>query len=140
MINNVFFQKVKLREQQETERDKVIDPRESWKHWFKRTATFEEPPMVDRDELPEDKKPHRASLFNKVENMMNGINPYPPGHKWNKKGDREANSVPNENNVIFRDDNQERDEYLDEECKERDKENDTPASMIFKRDQMTLHD
>ena len=88
---DIFFSKVREQEAKEAQRDLVIDPSETWKHWFKRTATFEEPPMIDRDQLPEDKKP---SIFNKVENMMNGINPYPPGHKWNKnskKGDISSN-------------------------------------------------
>ena len=88
---NIFFQKVKMKEQEEAEKDMVIDPRETWKHWFKRTATFEDPPMVEREQLPEDKAPHKASLFNKMENMMNGINPYPPGHKYNKVSDLNIN-------------------------------------------------
>lgn len=137
---NVFFQKVKLREEQEAAKDMVIDPRESWKHWFKRTATFEDPPMVEREELPEEQRPHKSSMFNKVENMMNGINPYPPGHKWNKSQSMRSDSVRNESSIPANEPRPEMDEYLDEECKGNDKENSHPSAMTMKRDQMTIHD
>lgn len=32
--------------------DPVIDPRESWKDFIKRTIEFEDPPLVERSELP----------------------------------------------------------------------------------------
>jgi len=33
--------------------DPVVDPRESWKSMIKRTIDFEDPPLVERKELPE---------------------------------------------------------------------------------------
>mmetsp|Transcript_41479 Transcript_41479/g.47843 ORF Transcript_41479/g.47843 Transcript_41479/m.47843 type:complete len:247 (-) Transcript_41479:24-764(-) len=83
----IFFEKIKKEDEEYNNKDLVIDPRETWKQWIKRTATFEEPPMVERQELPEKKQPHK-SFFSKVENYVNGINPYPPGHKWNKKSNK----------------------------------------------------
>ena len=44
----------------------VIDPKESWSEWFKRNANFEEPPMIERDQLPDDKQPHK-SVFSTLE-------------------------------------------------------------------------
>ena len=38
--------------------------------------------MVPRDELPEQYQPHR-SFYGKLTCYLNGINPYPPGHKNN---------------------------------------------------------
>ena len=92
----VFFEKM-LREQAEyRSRDLVIDPRETWKQWLKRTAHFDDPPMIDRHELPDELQPHRA-LFSKIENYLNGINPFPPGHKWNKKRQNKVASTRDEN-------------------------------------------
>lgn len=79
----VFFERLMKEEAEYRKRDLVIDPRESWKEWIKRTANFEEPPMIDRHELPDDDQPHKK-LFSAIDNYLNGINPYPPGHKWNK--------------------------------------------------------
>ena len=47
--------------------------------------------MIDRYELPDELQPHRA-LFSRVENYLNGINPYPPGHRWNKKKNKVAST------------------------------------------------
>ena len=33
--------------------DPVIDPRETWKEYIKRVVEFEDPPLVERNELPE---------------------------------------------------------------------------------------
>ena len=33
--------------------DPVIDPRESWKQYIKRVVEFEDPPLVERSQLPE---------------------------------------------------------------------------------------
>jgi hypothetical protein len=33
--------------------DPVIDPRESWKDWFWRNVEFQNPPLVERESLPE---------------------------------------------------------------------------------------
>ena len=38
-------------------KDPVIDPRENWKKWFYRVANFKDPPLVERDELPENLQP-----------------------------------------------------------------------------------
>ena len=64
-------------------RDLVINPRESWKELIRRTTNFEEPSLIDRHELPNDDQPHKK-LFSAIDNYLNGINSYPPGHKWNK--------------------------------------------------------
>jgi len=32
--------------------DPVIDPRETWKDYVKRVVEFEDPPLVERNELP----------------------------------------------------------------------------------------
>ena len=79
----VFFEKIKRKEAELAKKDMIIDPRQSWKNWFKRTLNFEEPPMIERNSIPENQQPHN-SLFGKYDNISNGINPYPPGHKWNK--------------------------------------------------------
>ena len=82
----------------------VIDPRETWKQWIRRTATFEEPPMIERKDLPDENQPHKK-IFSKVENYLNGINPYPPGHKWNKKSNKIA--IAERNNLVIPASNQE---------------------------------
>ena len=32
--------------------DPVVDPRETWKHWIMRNIDFQDPPMVERNDLP----------------------------------------------------------------------------------------
>lgn len=68
-----------LIEQQEEwmNRDLVVDPRETWKHFFKRQLNFEDPPLVPREELPETIQPHR-SFYGKLSCFLNNIDPYPP--------------------------------------------------------------
>ena len=53
-------------------KDMVIDPKESWSEWFKRNANFEEPPMIERDQLPDDKQPHK-SVFSTLESKSMSI-------------------------------------------------------------------
>ena len=55
----------------------VVDPRETWKKWAWRQMNFEEPPLIPREELPEELQPHRT-FYGKVACFMNGIDPYPP--------------------------------------------------------------
>jgi len=33
-------------------KDPVVDPRETWGHWFKRNMDFKDPPLCERDDLP----------------------------------------------------------------------------------------
>ena len=62
--------------------DMVVDPRETWKHFINRVANFEEAPMIEREKLAENIQPHK-SLYGKVSNWVNGINPYPPKSVYN---------------------------------------------------------
>jgi len=34
-------------------KDLVVDSRETWKKWFNRQLNFEDPPLIPREELPE---------------------------------------------------------------------------------------
>lgn len=131
-VNNhsIFFEKVKLREEEERLKDKVIDPYEPWKKWFKRNATFDEPPMIERDALPEELQPQKH-IFSIVDNYVNGINPYPnSGEKKKSKSvvvkPQNKSDKTGENREFFHPERtHERDEYLDEEEKCPDKENDS---------------
>ena len=38
--------------------------------------------MIPREELPEESQPHRT-FYGKLTCYLNGINPYPPGHRNN---------------------------------------------------------
>ena len=42
--------------------------------------TFKDPPLVPREELPDEFHPHR-SLYGKISNTLNGIDPTPPEDK-----------------------------------------------------------
>jgi hypothetical protein len=54
---------------------------------------FEDPPLVPREELPEEFQPHR-SFYGKVACFVNGIDPYPPKQKQlNNPIDSSNNSV-----------------------------------------------
>ena len=68
-----------LIEQEEEWRNKdlVVDVRETWKNWAWRQMNFEDPPMIPREELPEQHQPHR-SFYGKIACFMNGVDPYPP--------------------------------------------------------------
>ncbi|KRX05938.1 Ankyrin repeat-containing domain [Pseudocohnilembus persalinus] len=57
-------------------KDPVQDPREPWKKWFSRVLEFGEPPMVERDELPENLQPQNR-LMGKINCYLNGESPYP---------------------------------------------------------------
>ena len=37
--------------------DPVVDPRESWREWMLRNLEFKDPPLVERNELPEELQP-----------------------------------------------------------------------------------
>lgn len=49
--------------------DPVVDPRESWKEWMIRNIDFKDPPMVERDELPEELQPQNQK-FAKMRHFM----------------------------------------------------------------------
>ena len=53
-------------------RDPVIDPRESWGQWVKRVSEFKEPPLVERDELPEELQPQNRKM-GKIHHFLNSI-------------------------------------------------------------------
>lgn len=55
----------------------MVDTRETWRQFFSRQLNFEDPPLVPREELPEDKQPHR-SFYGKLACFLNNIDPYPP--------------------------------------------------------------
>ena len=110
-ITLYFLRKWNKERQEFINRDDVIDPRETWKNWIKRTFTFENPPMVERHELQEHEHPHK-SVFSAIENLTNGINPYPPGHKYNNKSPEKSIGMKAEKYII------EEDEKTNEEMKQ----------------------
>jgi hypothetical protein len=66
--------------------DPVIDPRETWKEWFKRNLEFKDPPLVERNELPLHLQPQNKK-FGKVKYFFSKVamsplsqppNYYPP--------------------------------------------------------------
>lgn len=42
--------------------DPVIDPRETWSQFFKRVSEFQDPPLVERSELPPELQPQNRGL------------------------------------------------------------------------------
>lgn len=91
---SIFQEKIKKEEEEWANKDLVVDPRETWTKWFNRNLEFEEPPMVPRDELPEDHQPHN-SVYGRMNSYINGVNPYPPGHKNNpiRRPKRKQNDI-----------------------------------------------
>mmetsp|Transcript_8461 Transcript_8461/g.6307 ORF Transcript_8461/g.6307 Transcript_8461/m.6307 type:complete len:81 (-) Transcript_8461:282-524(-) len=49
-----FFDEIKRKRREFYEKDLVVDVRESWKQWAWRQMNFEDPPLIARDELPEE--------------------------------------------------------------------------------------
>lgn len=39
-----------------------MDPRESWKEWIVRNIDFQDPPLVERGELPEELQPQNRKF------------------------------------------------------------------------------
>lgn len=72
----------------------MIDPRESWGEMIKRVAEFKPPPLVERDELPEEYK--KPTVLQKARTLMNNseITRYKKKRKRNDEGEVEpgANS------------------------------------------------
>ena len=58
-------------------KDLVVDLSETWSQWLKRTSEFGEPPLIPREDCPENKLPHR-SFYGKIASWSNGMDPYPP--------------------------------------------------------------
>ena len=56
--------------------DPVIDPRETWGKFFSRILEFEDPPLVERNELPREMQPQNRFL-GKLRSYINGMSPYP---------------------------------------------------------------
>lgn len=42
--------------------DPVVDPRESWREWIFRNIDFQDPPMVERSDLPEELQPQNVRM------------------------------------------------------------------------------
>lgn len=70
-----FFRKPK-----KTFVDPVVDPRETWKNWIIRNIDFEDPPMVERSELPEDMQPQNVK-FSKMRHFMTRMTISPMAQK-----------------------------------------------------------
>jgi len=51
-------------------KDAVIDPRESWSAFWTRIAKFEDPPLVERSELPPELQPQNR-VFGKLRILFN---------------------------------------------------------------------
>lgn len=47
-----FYEKIKKERQEWESRDLVVDVRESWSQWMRRTSQFEGPPLIPREDLP----------------------------------------------------------------------------------------
>lgn len=60
--------------------DPVIDPREGWVKWIKRVADFQPPPLVERNELPEELQPQNRTL-GKIHHFLDRIVNTGPGTK-----------------------------------------------------------
>lgn len=58
-------------------KDLVVDTRETWKKWFVRQLNFDDPPLIPREDLPDEFQPHR-SFYGKLSCFVNGIDPNPP--------------------------------------------------------------
>lgn len=95
---SIFQTKIKEREREWLSKDLVVDIRESWGDWFNRNVDFDDPPMVPREELPEEYQPHN-SIYGKLASYANGVNPYPPGHEYNPihSHKRRRNDIENNN-------------------------------------------
>ena len=52
--------------------DPVIDPRETWKQWFLRQMDFEDPPVCEREDLPEELQPQNR-MMGKVHHYLSRI-------------------------------------------------------------------
>ena len=50
---SVFYEKLRKEQEEWEKKDLVVDTRETWGEWFRRTKDFKEPPLVPREELPE---------------------------------------------------------------------------------------
>ena len=72
-----FFEKIWRERREFYQKDLVLDLSESWKQWFKRNGEFGDPPLIPRDECPENLLPHR-SFYGKIASWSNGRDPYPP--------------------------------------------------------------
>jgi hypothetical protein len=73
---HLFYEKIEKERQEWLSKDLVVDTRETWKQWIKRTKDFKEPPLIPREDLPAEFQPHR-SFYGKLSCYMNGIDPFP---------------------------------------------------------------
>lgn len=60
--------------------DPVIDPRESWSEWFVRNLDFRDPPMVERNSLPEELRPENRR-FGKLTHFLGKVALTPASQK-----------------------------------------------------------
>lgn len=51
-----------LKKEKKVYKDPVIDPRESWKEWTMRQIEFKDPPLVEREDLPQDLQPQNQKF------------------------------------------------------------------------------
>lgn len=60
--------------------DPVIDPRETWKEWFKRNLEFKDPPLVEREELPQELQPQNRNMaqVRHFFNRLTAVSPMAP--------------------------------------------------------------
>lgn len=61
-----------LKSEAQTLVDPVIDPRETWTQFFKRVLEFEEPPLVEREDLPPELQPQNRA-FGKMSMYLEGL-------------------------------------------------------------------
>lgn len=60
--------------------DPVIDPNETWKQWFLRNLEFKDPPLVERNSLPENLRPENRR-FGKLGNFLSRMTMTPASQK-----------------------------------------------------------
>lgn len=61
-------------------KDPVVDPRETWKEWAHRQLEFKDPPLVEREELPEDLQPQNRK-FGKFNHFFSNLTMSPMVHQ-----------------------------------------------------------
>lgn len=61
-----------LKREKKVYEDPVVDPRESWKQWFLRNMEFKDPPLCERNDLPEELQPQNRK-FGKVSHFFSRL-------------------------------------------------------------------
>lgn len=94
----VFKEKIRKELEEWYKKDLVIDPRETWGEMFTRIKNFDDPPLVPREELPDENQPHKT-FYGKVSCFLNNIDPYPPEDVQEGQVDQQENSNKNDNRI-----------------------------------------